>query len=105
MSNFRLIPYIDKPRRTVQPLIREAALQMPEQYFIGVDVGGTKVAAGLVNEAGEVAHQTRVPMVPTDALAGLAAVRSAIEKVRAAADADIESRSKVAGIGICAPGP
>jgi len=78
---------------------------MPEQYFIGVDVGGTKVAAGLVNAAGEITHQTRVPMVASDALAGLAAVTSAIDVVRAACDSDPKSKGLVTGIGICAPGP
>jgi glucokinase len=78
---------------------------MAEQYFIGVDVGGTKVAAGLVNSAGEITHQFRVPMVATDAYAGLAAVTSAVDSVRAASNLYPESKDSIAGIGICAPGP
>jgi glucokinase len=78
---------------------------MTEQYSIGVDVGGTKVAAGLVNSSGEITHQTRVPMVAADAAAGLGAVTSAIDSVRAAASLDPELNGLVAGIGICAPGP
>jgi glucokinase len=78
---------------------------MAEQYFIGVDVGGTKVAAGLVNSAGEITHQLRVPMAATDATAGLAAVISAIDSVRAAASLNPESKDSISGIGICAPGP
>jgi glucokinase len=74
-------------------------------YFIGVDVGGTKVAAGLVNSAGVITHQTRVPMVATDAAAGLRAVIAAIDVVRAAADLDQELAGVISGIGICAPGP
>jgi glucokinase len=74
---------------------------MAEEYFVGVDVGGTKVAAGLANSAGEITHQMRVPMVAADAAAGLAAVTSAIDSVRAAAD----MKSLISGIGICAPGP
>jgi glucokinase len=71
-------------------------------HLIGVDVGGTKVAAGLVNAAGEITFQTRTPMVSNDAAAGLAAVLSAIDSVRAGTC----SRSHpVSGIGICAPGP
>jgi len=68
-------------------------------HLIGVDVGGTKVAAGLVNTDGEIVHQTRIPMVATNAAAGLAAVISAIDAMRAASD------SAIFGIGICAPGP
>jgi glucokinase len=79
---------------------------MTDKYFIGVDIGGTKVAAGLVSPVGQISHQVRVPMVATDAIAGLAAVLSAIDSVYAAASTlDPELRSQVAGIGICAPGP
>jgi glucokinase len=72
--------------------------------LIGVDVGGTKVAAGLVSAAGEITSQTRVPMAANDAAAGLAAVISAIDLVRAAHSRSC-TEAPVAGIGICAPGP
>src|SRR6266852_1896052 len=78
---------------------------MAEQYFIGVDVGGTKVAAGLVNSSGEITHQMRVPMVAEDAVAGLAAVISAIDSVSAAAKLEPNIHGSISGIGICAPGP
>src|SRR5436305_8303779 len=68
--------------------------------IVGVDVGGTKVAAGLVNAAGEILSQQRVTMVSNDsAERGLQAVFSAITHVLAG------SASGIAGIGICAPGP
>src|SRR5437016_8018433 len=68
--------------------------------IVGVDVGGTKVAAGLVNAAGEILSQQRVNMVSNDsAERGLQAVFSAITQVLAV------SASGIAGIGICAPGP
>jgi glucokinase len=68
--------------------------------FVGVDVGGTKVAAGLVNAEGEIAAQVRVPMVSSGtAEAGLNAVLLAIAQIAPAEDAGIS------GIGICAPGP
>ena len=79
--------------------------QISDEYFVGVDVGGTKVAAGLVNSAGEITHQMRTPMVATEAVAGLAAVTSAIDSVRAAAAASLESTNLISAIGICAPGP
>ena len=82
-------------------------MQISDPYFIGVDVGGTKVAAGLVNSAGKITYQTRTPMVATDAKAGLAAVISAIDSVRASANLHSNSKphSPISGIGICAPGP
>jgi glucokinase len=76
-----------------------------DEYLIGVDIGGTKVAAGLVNGAGEITHQTRTPMVANDAAAGLAAVIASIDSVRAAAKADSTLDVLVSGIGMCAPGP
>ncbi len=79
-------------------------MQISDAYFIGVDVGGTKVAAGLVNSAGEIAHQMRTPMVATHAAAGLAAVVSAIDAVHSTA-ADPKLQTLISGIGICAPGP
>ena len=47
---------------------------MPEPMTIGVDVGGTKVAAGLVDSTGTIVRKARVPMVATaDAATGFAA--------------------------------
>ena len=74
---------------------------MKKEYFIGVDVGGTKVAAGLVNATGEICHAARFPMAASNAASGLASVTSAIDAVRAAAD----SHDVISSIGICAPGP
>ena len=70
---------------------------------VGVDIGGTKVAAGLVNSKGEILFKTRVPMVSTgDAELGFSAVRGAIEAVFCEHP---EARAALAGIGICSPGP
>lgn len=72
-------------------------------FALGVDIGGTKVAAGLVDSEGVIQFQTRVAMPARDsAEAGFAAVRSAIEAVL---NAHPDARSHLTGIGICAPGP
>ncbi len=69
--------------------------------FLGVDVGGTKVAAGLVSATGEILHKTRTPMVSNgDCRAGLAAVKAAIDQVRSA-----NPGRTIAGIGLSSPGP
>ena len=71
---------------------------MNERLFVGVDIGGTKVAAGLVNAVGEISSQVRMPMISnSSAEDGLNAVLSAIEK--------ITTQNPIAAIGICAPGP
>jgi glucokinase len=80
-------------------------MQVSDACFIGVDVGGTKVAAGLVDAIGEISEQTRTPMVATDGAGGLAAVTAAIDSVRAATKLKPELQGLILGIGICAPGP
>jgi len=75
----------------------------PQKFTLGVDIGGTKVAAGLVDQDGTILFQTRVPMpAREDAAAGFAAVTSAINAIFTTRP---ESRARLAGIGICAPGP
>jgi glucokinase len=70
---------------------------------LGVDIGGTKVAAGLVDAQGTILFQTRAPMpAREDAAAGFAALESTINAVFAAQP---QARASLTGIGICAPGP
>ena len=76
---------------------------MPEAMTIGVDIGGTKVAAGLVDSNGEISHKVRVPMIATgDAATGFAAVKAAVDAVFSEFP---EARGAVTGIGLCSPGP
>jgi glucokinase len=84
--------------------LKEPAANDPKEGFtLGVDVGGTKIAAGLVDAQGKILHQTRVPMPARgDAAAGFAALKSAIDAVFAAQP---RARDALNGIGICAPGP
>src|SRR6266480_2556662 len=72
-------------------------------WAIGVDVGGTKVAAGFVDAHGQIRQHTRVPMNSHGtAEEGLAAVTGAIDELlRLAPGAHNVPRR----IGICAPGP
>ncbi len=73
---------------------------MPSDLFVGVDIGGTKVAAGVVDAMGEISSFKRVPMISnSSAEDGLNAVLSAINQVLP------KHATKIAGIGICAPGP
>ena len=78
------------------------AENLPEQV-IGVDVGGTKVAAGIVNAQGNILAHTRASMnCRGTAEDGLASVISAIETLVARAAG---THTKIHQIGICAPGP
>jgi len=74
-----------------------------EPTYVGVDIGGTKVAAGLVTPRGQILSKVRVPMASREGeAAGLQAVEKAID---AALDADPARKSSIAGIGIVSPGP
>ena len=70
---------------------------------IGVDIGGTKVAAALVGSTGEITHKTRQPMNSAGTAAeGFAAVTHAVSAIFSAVP---EARAAVTGIGLCSPGP
>ncbi|MBN1582898.1 MAG: ROK family protein [Anaerolineae bacterium] len=74
-----------------------------EKWFLGIDLGGTKIGTGLVNEAGYVrASDYR----PTQVLQGCDAVVARM--IEAAHEVIVNSGTNVneiAGIGIGAPGP
>lgn len=66
----------------------------------GVDIGGTKVAAGIVTNAGEILVQCRKPMIARST------PEAALDAVTEAIDATMGMiPGRVQGIGICAPGP
>ena len=69
---------------------------------VGVDIGGTKVAAGLVSADGKILGRNKTPMIATGAPSdGLAAVSKAIGGLFA----DSLLQNQITAIGICAPGP
>ena len=73
---------------------------MTAKAALGVDIGGTKVAVGVVNREGKILAQQRAPMIANgSAEAGLDAVIEAIDSMLSSSTLEIES------IGICAPGP
>lgn len=74
-----------------------------DPLYLGVDIGGTKVAAGLVTRRGEILSKFRVPMRSgEDAAAALLAVEQAIDAAMNAAPA---RKASIAGIGVVSPGP
>jgi glucokinase len=76
---------------------------MTAGVFLGVDIGGTKVALGLVDGKGNILTQTRRPMIANGtAEAGLQAVIDAIDSISAEA---VAGDKEIQAIGICAPGP
>ncbi|HZR57971.1 MAG TPA: ROK family protein [Terriglobales bacterium] len=75
---------------------------MRDGLLIGVDIGGTKIAAGIVTRDGEITSQIRMPMIAhTGPSPALAAVISAIDSLCS----EVTDSSSIKGIGLCAPGP
>jgi glucokinase len=82
--------------------MNHVSFSSPQEFVIGVDIGGTKIAAGLVDHAGMIHSQIRTRMAAHEGpQAGLAAVTAAIDLVLAEA----EGKATIQGIGICSPGP
>ena len=72
-----------------------------EKLFLGVDIGGTKVAAGLVTGSGEIIFKMRAPMdAHGSADEGFHSVRRAMDAVLAAKPGVV-----LGGVGITSPGP
>ncbi|MCV2396464.1 ROK family glucokinase [Actinotalea sp. M2MS4P-6] len=65
-------------------------------HAIGVDIGGTKIAAGVVDESGRIVAQTRRSTDPSDADSVDAGV---VEAVR-----ELAAEHEVGAIGLAAPG-
>ncbi len=63
---------------------------------IGIDIGGTKIAAGLVDDAGRVLAQTRRATDPQDPVA--------IEDAVIAAVAELSAEHEISGVGVAAAG-
>ena len=73
---------------------------MSEELFVGIDIGGTKVAAGLVSVNGEISSPVRVPMITSGSpQQGLDSILDAIGRVLP------KNSNGIKGIGICSAGP
>lgn len=74
--------------------------------IVGVDIGGTKIAAGLVNCSGTILSQVRQPMMARgEPEAALEAVVSAIDSLSSQIPEAGGAKLEFQGIGLCAPGP
>ena len=61
-------------------------------YAVGVDVGGTKIAAGVVDEKGQVVEKTRVPSPTHDP--------RLLEEAVAEVIAELKARHEIAAVGV-----
>ncbi|MFH1877590.1 MAG: ROK family protein [Candidatus Omnitrophota bacterium] len=75
-----------------------------KKYVIGVDIGGTKIAAGVVSaKSGKLKHKVVLPTLASKGRdASIAQVFRSIKEVLDISSVTIED---IEGIGLCAPGP
>jgi glucokinase len=79
-----------------------AKTKIKQQMTIGIDIGGTKIAGGLVNAKGLLVTSIVVPTRAEKGLqSSLGQVLSLIERLVRQA----RGKDNVRGVGICAPGP
>jgi glucokinase len=73
-----------------------------EEWVVGIDLGATKIALGLIDPQNRIVARTRTPTLPQEGPA------AAVERI-AAAVADLECELpadvRLAGVGVCSPGP
>ena len=74
-----------------------------KKYVIGIDIGGTKVATGLVTEEGRLFQKVVLPTLSKKGIdASLGQVYRSVEEVMKISGV---SKNAITGIGACAPGP
>ncbi len=74
-----------------------------KKYVIGVDVGGTKIATGIITRTGKLKRKV---VVPTLAEGGLdASLGQTYKSIKDVLEASKIERKDIEGIGVCAPGP
>jgi len=71
-------------------------------WVVGVDLGGTKTALGLISPDNQVVAHRRMP---TDADEGSQAVVERIAQLVAELEREAPGGQRVSGLGICCPGP
>jgi glucokinase len=74
-----------------------------KRYIIGVDIGGTKIATGLISRDGKLKTKVVVPTLSGKGFkASLNQVYLSLEELFASSKI---SKKNIEGIGVCAPGP
>ncbi|MBD3426784.1 MAG: ROK family protein [Candidatus Omnitrophica bacterium] len=74
-----------------------------KKYIIGVDIGGTKIAAGIVHRSGKLREKHVVPTLAGKGFdVSMGQVELAIKELLKASKVSMKD---IEGIGVCAPGP
>ncbi|MBU0682846.1 MAG: ROK family protein [Candidatus Omnitrophota bacterium] len=74
-----------------------------QEYVIGVDIGGTKIATGLISKEGKLKQKV---VLPTFAARGLnASLNQVYKSISDLLEISKVGKQAIKGIGVCAPGP
>jgi glucokinase len=73
-----------------------------DDWIVGIDLGATKIALGLIDPLDRIVAQRRIP---TEVAAGPAAAVERIVTSTAELQAELPAGRRVAAAGICSPGP
>ncbi len=73
-----------------------------DDWVVGVDLGATKIALGLIDPQDNIVAYRRIP---TDADAGPRAVVERIAQSVAELEGELPAKRRIAALGICSPGP
>ena len=76
--------------------------RLPETLVLGVDIGGTKVAAGLVDARGQIVQKVRRPMAAQGTAEG--ALAAVLRAVNATLQSDAARAAAVRDAGVSLPG-
>lgn len=71
------------------------------RYAIGIDIGGTKIASGILNEHGDIIQQEKVPSDPSDRESMFARVIACVNKLLDHSSIPLD---QIVGIGAGVPG-
>jgi len=73
-----------------------------EEWVVGIDLGATKIALGLIDPQNRVVARQRVPTAPLDGPdAAVARMAQAIDALKGT----LPAGANLSGVGICSPGP
>jgi len=74
-----------------------------KKYVMGVDIGGTKIATGIIGKDGKLEKKVVLPTLAGEGFdVSLGQVYGTIEKILSSGKAN---KNQIEGIGVCAPGP
>ena len=75
---------------------------MPQELFVGIDVGGTKIAAALIDNSGKILIREKIP-TPSNAPTSLL-FKTIVDTIKEILNNSKDSQKNLAGIGVGIPG-